>query len=92
MPRNDAAAIGRARDGTTAVDLEPRALVARLAAIVPTPRLHITLSANKYTPGDFSGDQKSDLIITNASGSYWYFSNGDGTFTQSYTRPDLIGP
>ena len=42
-----------------------------------------------YTPGDFNGDGKTDLIITNGSGSYWYFSNGDGTWNQAYTRTDL---
>jgi hypothetical protein len=29
------------RDGTTAVELAPQALMARLAAIIPTPRLHV---------------------------------------------------
>ena len=29
------------RDGTTAVELAPQAFMARLAAIIPTPRLHV---------------------------------------------------
>jgi FG-GAP-like repeat/FG-GAP repeat len=46
-------------------------------------------SASLYTTGDFNGDGKQDLIITNTSGSYWYISNGDGTWKQSYVRTDL---
>jgi hypothetical protein len=40
-------------------------------------------------PADFSGDGLTDLIITNPSGSYWYFSNGDGTWNEACTRTDL---
>jgi hypothetical protein len=42
-----------------------------------------------YVTGDFNGDEKADLIITTQSGSYWYFSKGDGTFSQLYSRKDL---
>ena len=42
-----------------------------------------------YVPGDFNGDGRTDLVIQTASGSYWYFSNGDGTWTVHYVRPDL---
>jgi len=42
-----------------------------------------------YVPGDFNGDGKTDLVITTATGSYWYFSNGNGTFSNPYTRADL---
>ena len=35
------------------------------------------------------GDGKTDLIISTRSGSYWYFSNGDGTWTCPYIRTDL---
>jgi hypothetical protein len=43
-----------------------------------------------YTPGDFDGDGLTDLIVTTAIGSYWYFSNGDGNWNTSiYNRSDL---
>jgi hypothetical protein len=42
-----------------------------------------------YTPGDFNGDGKTDLVITTANGSFWYFSNGNGTWSVPYTRSDL---
>ena len=45
--------------------------------------------ATLYTTGDFNGDGKQDLILTNPSGSYWYLSNGDGTWRQTYVRTDL---
>jgi len=44
----------------------------------------------EFTPGDFNGDGKSDLVITTPGGSYWYFSNGNGTWTYPYTRADLV--
>jgi hypothetical protein len=42
-----------------------------------------------YTPGDFNGDGKTDVIITNATGSYWYYSTGLGTWNLAYIRTDL---
>jgi hypothetical protein len=43
----------------------------------------------QFTPGDFNGDGKTDVIITVAGGSFWYYSTGLGTWTISYTRTDL---
>jgi hypothetical protein len=43
----------------------------------------------RYTAGNFDGDSDTDLVITTASGSYWYFSSGDGSWTYPYTRTDL---
>jgi hypothetical protein len=28
-------------------------------------------------------------VVTTADGSYWYFSNGDGTWRELYIRTDL---
>jgi hypothetical protein len=28
-------------------------------------------------------------VITTGGGSFWYFSNGDGTWRELYTRSDL---
>ncbi|HXI59800.1 MAG TPA: VCBS repeat-containing protein [Polyangia bacterium] len=42
-----------------------------------------------YVPGDFNHDGRTDLVITTASGSYWYFSNGDGSWSVPYSRGDL---
>jgi hypothetical protein len=39
--------------------------------------------------GDFNGDGKSDVIISNASGTYWYYSTGTGTWNNAYSRTDL---
>ena len=46
-------------------------------------------SRQQYTVGDYNGDGKKDVIITNASGSYWYYSTGTGTWNPAYTRTDL---
>jgi hypothetical protein len=43
-----------------------------------------------YTVADFNNDSKSDMIITNAGGSYWYYSTGRGSWNQAYTRSDLV--
>ena len=42
-----------------------------------------------YTPGDFDEDGRTDLTITTAGGSFWYFSNGDGSWREPYVRTDL---
>src|SRR5262245_42151868 len=42
-----------------------------------------------YTTGDFNGAGKTDVIITTDQASFWYLSNGDGTFRVPYTRNDL---
>jgi len=42
-----------------------------------------------FTPGDFNGDGYTDVIITTAGGSYWYYSTGVGTWNVAYTRTDL---
>lgn len=36
-----------------------------------------------------NGDGKTDVIVTTASGSYWYYSTGTGTWNPAYTRTDL---
>jgi hypothetical protein len=48
-----------------------------------------TPSRVAYVSGDFNGDGKTDLIITTPNGSWWYYSNGDGTWNNAYTRTDL---
>jgi hypothetical protein len=37
----------------------------------------------------YNADGKTDLVISTRSGSYWYFSVGNGTWTVPYTRNDL---
>ncbi len=47
--------------------------------------------AATFVAGDFNGDDKDDVIITNEQGSSWYYSTGTGTFNVAYTRADLVG-
>jgi hypothetical protein len=42
-----------------------------------------------YTPGDFDRDGSTDLVVTTVAGSFWYFSNDDGTWRELYVRADL---
>jgi FG-GAP-like repeat len=57
----------------------------------PYQRTDMPLNTVRYTPGDFSGDKRSDVIITNKSGSYWYIAQPTaGAFSAPYTRPDLV--
>jgi hypothetical protein len=58
----------------------------------PFSRHDLTLGSENYTPGDFNGDGKTDLILTTKSGSYWYISTGTGNSYspyQAYSRGDL---
>jgi hypothetical protein len=52
-------------------------------------RTDLPLQSVAYTAADMDGDGKTDLIITDASGSYWYFSNGDGTWKTPYSNTGL---
>lgn len=47
----------------------------------------LPLGQVRYTPGDF--DALTDLVVTTTGGSFWYFSSGDGSWLQPYTRTDL---
>jgi hypothetical protein len=59
-------------------------------ASVPISRESIrSPSRVQYTPGDFNGDGKTDVIITLTAGSFWYLSTGRGTWDTSYQRTDL---
>jgi hypothetical protein len=55
----------------------------------PYTRHDLPLGSVSYTAGRFDNNAWTDLVITTASGSYWYFSNGDGSWTYPYTRHDL---
>jgi len=58
----------------------------------PYYRTDLPLGKVQYVPGDFNGDGKTDLVITTASGSYWYLSTGEGNEYkpyQPYYRTDL---
>lgn len=54
-------------------------------------RLDLPLGTVRYTTADFNGDGKTDLIITTATGSYWYVSGGLGIWNEGVfpSRPDL---
>jgi hypothetical protein len=62
----------------------------------PYTRPDLPLGTVRYVSGTFDTAQgpyapTSDLIITNLTGSYWYFSGGDGaTWTAPYVRNDLV--
>ncbi|HWO26109.1 MAG TPA: VCBS repeat-containing protein [Kofleriaceae bacterium] len=63
---------------------EPERAIASVAQAVESP-----CGEPSFTPGDFNGDGKTDVIITTSSGSSWFFSNGNGTWSIPYTRSDL---
>ena len=42
-----------------------------------------------YTPGDFNGDGKTDVVVSDFSGSYWCYSRGRGAWGEGYRRLDL---
>ncbi|HYH02340.1 MAG TPA: FG-GAP-like repeat-containing protein, partial [Bacillota bacterium] len=55
-------------------------------------RTDFTLGNVQFTPGDFNGDGKTDILVTTGSGTYWYYSTGSGNayqIYQAYYRPEL---
>ena len=42
----------------------------------------------KFTPGDFNGDKKADLIVTTSTGSVFSYSTGTGTWNNAQTNTD----
>ena len=49
-------------------------------------RTDLKLGNVAFTPADFNGDGKTDMIVTRAADSRWYYSTGVGTWNQSYTQ------
>jgi hypothetical protein len=57
---------------------------------VALTRTDLKLDTVSFTPGDFNGDGTTDVVISNSSGSYWYYFNTTpGSFTEGYRRTDL---
>jgi RHS repeat-associated protein len=55
-------------------------------------RADLHLGEVQFTPGDFNGDGKTDLIYTTSAGSYWYISDGNDQPYHAYSpyyRVDL---
>jgi hypothetical protein len=53
-------------------------------------RADLPLGSVAYTPGDFGGDGKTDLLITTNSGSYLYNGSSNAPFVPNvYVRNDL---
>jgi RHS repeat-associated protein len=59
-------------------------------AYSPYYRVDLAYGKVQYTPGDYNGDGKTDLIVSTGQGSYWYISTGDGgPYIYSNSRSDL---
>ena len=56
------------------------------------PNIYSDYGYDYWTPGDFNGDGKTDLILEEQAGSFWYFSkvtNGQYSAPLTYSRPEL---
>jgi hypothetical protein len=52
-------------------------------------RSDLPMGVATFTPGDFDGDGKTDVILTYSTGSYWSFSVARGQFTTGHSDSSL---